>query len=584
MSEAWKAAPVLTATSLVFGTVVALIPAGQVTAIAELVSRAEAGEPAMVQLVVLALLLGLGQVSTPMASFLSQRLAFRQGLRQQQHLLGSISRVSPQRLATAETNATIQACRGALFEIAGHNISVENAFRGLVAAVGVCAAVWRIDLLAGFLVVGALVPLLINFAWAARQQDKTWVPVGEERRWVGYATEQLVFQRTGTELATLGSAPRMAAIADQHQRRANTMLERLFNKPFVGDAITAVITALLLSGALASLLASDARGAGIAAGVVGVLAGAAATSSAGYALGDLLTTGPKVARFRDFCDNADDEPQDRIESHVDELRATGITVTYPGTEQPAVVEAGIRVRRGEMIALVGVNGAGKTTVVNAVLGIVDAEAGQVLIDGEDASTMSPQRRLSHFGLLTQEFGRYELTVRDAVHLGIPERDVSDDEVWAALKAARVDTLVGKLPDGLDTQLGQQWGGVGLSGGQWQRIALARIYLRNAAVWVLDEPTSAIDAEAEQEIFDELHRGKDNRITIVVSHRAWTLRRMDRIYVFDEGHIVESGTYRELLAAGGRFSQIFAEQADESAPLEQAEAGPILDPAAEPTRL
>jgi ATP-binding cassette subfamily B protein len=117
---------------------------------------------------------------------------------------------------------------------------------------------------------------------------------------------------------------------------------------------------------------------------------------------------------------------------------------------------------------------------------------------------------------------------------------------------------------LDTQLGQQWGGVGISGGQWQRLALARIYLRDAGIWILDEPTSAIDAEAERQIFAELSRTRHDRITIVVSHRAWTLREMDRIYVIDGGRVVQEGRYEELLAVPeGRFARIFEGQAGEN---------------------
>ena len=206
----------------------------------------------------------------------------------------------------------------------------------------------------------------------------------------------------------------------------------------------------------------------------------------------------------------------------------------------------------------GVNGAGKTTAVNALLGVVDLDAGRVEIDGTDASTLPAHRRLGCFGLLTQEFGRYELTVRDTVRLGTPD-EVTDEAVWAALDAARVGDVVRALPAELDTQLGPQLDGVGLSGGQWQRLALARVHLRGAGVWVLDEPTSAIDAEAEQEVFAELLGSRADRVTIVVSHRAWTLRDMDHIYVFDEGRVVEQGRYEELLAEGGRFAQIFAAQ-------------------------
>jgi ABC-type multidrug transport system fused ATPase/permease subunit len=130
---------------------------------------------------------------------------------------------------------------------------------------------------------------------------------------------------------------------------------------------------------------------------------------------------------------------------------------------------------GQMVALVRVNGAGKTTAINALLGIVDLDQGRVEIDGLDAAQLSPGRRLGHFGLLTQEFGRYNVTIRDIVRLGTPE-PVSDEQIWAALEAAHIGGLVHGLPDGLDTQLGPQFDGIGLLGGQWQRLALARIRL------------------------------------------------------------------------------------------------------------
>src|SRR5699024_4706351 len=121
--------------------------------------------------------------------------------------------------------------------------------------------------------------------------------------------------------------------------------------------------------------------------------------------------------------------------------------------------------------------------------------------------------MEQFGLLTQEFGRFELTVREAVRLGSAREDVSDEEVWRALRAAHASEMVERMDGGLDQQLGEQFGGVGVSGGQWQRLALARIYLRDAPIWVLDEPTSAIDAEAEQGIFHELQRTRAGRITV-----------------------------------------------------------------------
>lgn len=198
------------------------------------------------------------------------------------------------------------------------------------------------------------------------------------------------------------------------------------------------------------------------------------------------------------------------------------------------------------------NGAGKSTAVNLLVGGLSPDRGRVLIDGRDATELTEAERLGHFGLLVQEFGRFEFTLRDAVALGSPDTS-SDGDVRAAL----ADTFAAGMP--LDTQLGQQWGGTGISGGQ--RLALARIHLRNAGVWILDEPTSAIDAEAEREIFAELQRTKHTRITIVVSHRAWTLMSMDRIYVIDHGSVMQQGTFAELMSQqSGRFAQLFADQA------------------------
>jgi ATP-binding cassette subfamily B protein len=384
------------------------------------------------------------------------------------------------------------------------------------------------------------------------------VPYGRARRRASYLIEQLVSSRTATELATLGTSHQVAALADRSFAEATSLRDVMVRAVGRGEVLAMIVTTGLLGAALVQIVA-DSGGAGVAAGVLGVISGTAATRTGGFAFGSIVMAAPKVQRYRAFVARAGDLATQHVTHRVERVELDDVHVTYPGADHRALAGVSVRARLGEIIALVGVNGAGKTTAVNALLGTVDLDSGSVTIDDADASALPLERRLGCFGLLTQEYGRYELSVRDTVRLGTPE-PVSDDQVWAALDAARVGDVVRAMPHGLDTQLGTQFDGVGLSGGQWQRLALARVHLRDAAVWVLDEPTSAIDAEAEQQIFAELQRQKATRIIIVVSHRAWTLKDMDHVYVFDHGRVVEEGRYSDLLAAGGRFAEIFAEQA------------------------
>jgi ATP-binding cassette, subfamily B, bacterial len=327
-----------------------------------------------------------------------------------------------------------------------------------------------------------------------------------------------------------------------------------------GSAVGGTVGAALLGIALSAIVFGGAGGAGIAAGVLGVLAGIEATRGAGFAIGEVLSATPRVKTFRDVVGHSVDLIPMPVVPDVASLEAESITVTYPRARRPALDSASIQVSRGEAVAIVGANGAGKTTLVKALMGLLPIGHGEVFIDSQRARDLSLRARLAHFGLLTQEFGRYELSIRDAVSLGVPDGvEVRDDDIWRALAVARLSEFVQSLDEGLDTQIGEQFGGIGLSGGQWQRISLARIAVRNAGIWILDEPTSAVDAEAEREIFHELLESRLGRITIVVSHRAWTLRGMDRIYVLDSGHVVQCGTYEQLVDSPGRFHELFMDQ-------------------------
>lgn len=558
--QAGRWTPGWLAASIAVQLLVALNPAVQVQLVAWLVDAVDQGQEIWLPLLLVSAFVGMFLVLGSVAVWIDQRQMLRLGRRYQRQLLGAITELPPQRLATEETNADIQACRGALWGLSISSRDAINAVTAVVGAAALCASVWAISPWAGVLVVLAVIPTIAASSWVAIKEDRQWSMIGEFERKMGYCQELLVLSRTGTELATLGSGPRMARLTDEAQGERNRLQDAVLRTMMRGQLLAGIVTTALIAGALASIAFEGGGGAGIAAGTLGVIAGISATQGAGYSYGSLMGNAPRVTRFREFIGSIEPAAPTVIVPVVQELRAENLQVTYPSQKAPALTGLSFTAERGEAIAFVGINGAGKTTAVNALMGIVDVDHGRVEIDGVDAATMSRFERLGYFGLLTQEFGRYELTVRDSVSLGTPEPEVSDERIWAALDAARAGDLVRSFPGGLDAQLGTQWGGIGLSGGQWQRIALARIHLRGSGIWLLDEPTSVIDAEAEQEVFAELRRTAADRITIVVSHRAWTLRGMDRIYVFDEGRVVEEGRYDDLLAAGGRFSEIFAEQA------------------------
>jgi ABC-type multidrug transport system fused ATPase/permease subunit len=187
--------------------------------------------------------------------------------------------------------------------------------------------------------------------------------------------------------------------------------------------------------------------------------------------------------------------------------------------------------------------------------------GAVRIGGINVKDIKPEDLRDRIGVLFQDYATYELSVRENVLMGRPNGIINDDKVIKALRDSKSEWLVNKMPKGLDSKVGRLFeGGHDLSGGEWQRLALARIMYRNADIWILDEPTASLDPEAEAAIFAELKENLKGRIGIVISHRFSTVRIADRIAVIDDGRIKELGTHEELIAAGKRYAQLFELQA------------------------
>ncbi|HLF69578.1 MAG TPA: ABC transporter ATP-binding protein, partial [Actinomycetota bacterium] len=250
----------------------------------------------------------------------------------------------------------------------------------------------------------------------------------------------------------------------------------------------------------------------------------------------------------------------QIELHGIEF--SGVQFTYPGGTQPALDGLDLHIHCGEMLALVGENGAGKTSLVKLLLRFYDPQQGSIKIGGVDLRDLRPDVLRDRIGILFQDYAMYELSIRENVILGRADTQDHDDVlVMEALRRARSEWLVDQMPKGLDSKVGRLFeGGHDLSGGEWQRLALGRLMYRDADIWILDEPTASLDPEAEAGIFAELRENLRGRMGIVISHRFSTVRIADRIAVIADGGVTELGTHEELMAAGGRYSELFELQA------------------------
>ncbi|MGQ0848417.1 MAG: ABC transporter ATP-binding protein [Actinomycetota bacterium] len=437
----------------------------------------------------------------------------------------------------------------------------------LIGVMGVAVALVSIEPLLIPLVLTVLIP-----AWmaASRRGSAFWrffwrmTPRDRERR---YIAELLSGRDQAKEVRAFGLGRFLLERWHRLFDERLVELRRVARRQLVFTlASTAVIGAmlgaiLLLIGYLASSGRVTLAEAGVA--VAGIAVVGSRLAGAGWAASSLSEAGFYLDDYTIFTTLAATERgrHGTAPTAIGRVTADLVTFTYPSAEQPALTDVSLHIEGGEVVALVGENGSGKSTLAKLLAGLYRPDSGAIRWDGINIVDVDQTHLSSLVAVIFQDFIRYHLAAADNIGLGNYQAAGHRAGLRAAAIQAGADEFIERLPDGYDTLLGPEFvGGVDLSVGQWQRIALARAFFRSAPFVILDEPTAALDAKAEHELFERIRGLLKGRTVLLISHRFSSVRTADRIYVLHDGRIVEHGTHRELVDGGGRYAELFTLQA------------------------
>jgi ATP-binding cassette subfamily B protein len=385
-----------------------------------------------------------------------------------------------------------------------------------------------------------------------------------QRRWTTYFVSLLTGRQSVAEIKLLDLSPYLRDRFGSLMRQFRDQDRKLYRRNFYGSSLFALVTTTAFFVVFFRVIAKVLNGS-LTVGDVAVFGGATARlrfslegsiRSLSSALEQTLYISNLIEFFKEKPQMVSGSSMFSTSARA-EIRFKNVSFTYPGSAEPALRDISLHIRPGETIALVGENGAGKTTLVKLLARLYDPDSGGIEFDGANLRTLSLTELHKQIGFVFQDFSRYEATAADNIAYG-DWRLMSGDrgKVEEIARQAGVDTMIQSMPAGYDTRLGRVFGEHDLSGGQWQRLAIARAFARDASVLILDEPTASLSVQAEYDLFCSFHELSRGRTTILVSHRFSTLSIADRILVMEKGRIIESGSHQELMGRAGLYAKLY----------------------------
>jgi ATP-binding cassette, subfamily B, bacterial len=494
-------------------------------------------------------------------------------------IVPGVTRVVERRLYAATTQVQLAA-----FDIPGFYDALQRARdRGLAEAarivqLAVSVLTGVVSLVASAAVLWSLSPVLVPLllvaalpdAWAAIRSARMAYLVSYElgvcRRRKLILADQMTDRRSSAEVRSFNMRDfllRSYDVQASYERAARLRLARRESLiRLTGDAVGGAGLGIvyLVLGVLVCIGWIGLPAAGTA--VLAIQLAVSALSGLLVSVNQCYESGLYFNDYFDFCQEAErtSTPPGGLPAPrgFSVIRASGVSFTYPGMGKPALTDVSVEIRFGEVVALVGENGSGKSTLARLLAGLYEPGGGEILWDGLSIADIDREQLRDRIAVIMQDYTRWPMTALENITMG---RQRDDRLLAKATAAAGTDDVIESLPDGYDTQLDRRFrGGIEPSGGQWQRIAIARGLYRDADLLICDEPTSALDARAEHALFEMVREHTAGRTMLLITHRLASVRYADRIYVLDHGRIVEHGDHATLMASGGRYAAMYELQA------------------------